>query len=108
MPKKKQFLSPDPRHFDKQTRMNAAIPTPSGVISSPDPKNQDSIQPVFKPMAFASQARQRINESDDEDSEGEVHSMENDNAKAMREEPGQAVILNVRGVARVSNYRKAK
>jgi hypothetical protein len=104
---KKQFLSPDPKHYDKQTRVNAEHPSPSGVISSPDPKNQDSIQKSYKPPnTFEVKARKAavINDSD---SEGEVHSMDNDNSKAMREEPGN-LLHNIRGVARQSGYRKAK
>jgi hypothetical protein len=35
----KKYQSPDQKlNYEKQTRMNAMNPTPSGVISSPDPK----------------------------------------------------------------------
>lgn len=40
----KKYQSPDIKtNYEKQTRMNAINPTPSGVISSPDPKKQDAI-----------------------------------------------------------------
>jgi hypothetical protein len=90
--------------------MNAEKPSPSGVISSPDPKHQDSIQPSYRPKPVPAPARKtqsKINDSDD-DSDGEVQSHDTDNSKAAREEPGQVFLHNVRGVARVSDYRKAK
>lgn len=35
--------------FEKQKRMNASRPTPSGVISSPDPERQTAIQRIDLP-----------------------------------------------------------
>jgi len=40
----KKYQSPDKKpNYEKQTRMNAINPTPSGVISSPDPTKQNAI-----------------------------------------------------------------
>ena len=44
-------LTPETKNatFEKQKRMNASRPTPSGVISSPDPERQTAIQRIDLP-----------------------------------------------------------
>jgi len=68
--------------FEKQQRMNASRPTPSGVISSPDPERQTAIQridlPAYHTAAVAkpqsaqksiAKIERRINDSAESDPE---------------------------------------
>lgn len=97
--------------------MNAMVPTASGVISSPDPRQQDSIQvanrhhPMVIPnqtsaflQAKTQQRRGTVNVSDDEadvDDSADIGS-HNDSVHADED------FKTTKKIAVISTYRKAK
>lgn len=106
-----KYMSPDNRNYEKQTRMNAMIPTASGVISSPDPRQQDSIQvanrnaPIVIPevRTFTQQPpgrRATLNNSDSDD-DADINSSA-DIGSQRDSEPEH------KPIAQLNNYRKAK